>query len=242
MRFIGFLILLLSSLAAKSDDLLINDYQWFLTDISKKDLTKEKIFSEMDRDFININSAICSNSAHMWANDFKKKYDIQSGKIFLFFTKKNSQDGLKTWWYHASPLINENGDIWIMDAGYPYSLKEPSKLERWFEFFAKTKSCKEIDGTETELIELMFEGQVFPEKTLYGKYDCYYKIVPHTIWTPSIVAKSLLERDQNGRPVKIDWQENNKRELYQACIESTTTKLTYSLKSSRYRCRKYAEQ
>ena len=88
----------------------------------------------------------------------------------------------------------------------------------------------------------MFEGQVFPEQTIYGKHDCYFQVVPHTIWTPTNVAKSLLEKDENGKPAKIDWQKMNKREVYQACLESTTTKLTYHLSSSKYRCRKYAEE
>ena len=242
MKLFSFFILLMVSFSAVSQEILLNDYNWFLTDIIQNNLSKEKIFQEMDRSFIKTDSAICSNSAHMWVNDFKKKHDIQSGKIFVFFTKKNSDDGLKTWWYHASPLINENGAIWVLDAGYPYSIKGPLSLEGWFSFFAKTTSCKEINFGEIELIEFMFKGQVFPQTTKFGKYECYYKITPYTIWTPTSLAESLLGKDENGRSVKVDWQEINKSELYQACLESTTTKLTYHLNSSKYRCRKYIEE
>jgi hypothetical protein len=82
----------LVSFSAVSQEILLNDYNWFLTDISQNNLSKEKIFQEMDRSFVKTDSAICSNSAHMWVNDFKEKHDIQSGKIFVFFTKKNSDD------------------------------------------------------------------------------------------------------------------------------------------------------
>ncbi len=242
MKLISFFILLSVSFSALSQEILLKNYNWFLTDISELNLSKEEVFHDLDRSFIKTDSAICSNSAHMWANDLKIKYDIQSGKIFVFFTKINSDDGLKTWWYHASPLINENGAMWVLDAGYPYSIKSPLSLEGWFSFFAKTTSCKEINLGEIELIEFMFKGQVFPQTTKFGKYDCYYKITPHTIWTPTSIAKSLLGKDQNGRSVKVDWQEINKSELFQACLESTTTKLTYHLNSSKYRCRKYVEE
>jgi hypothetical protein len=242
MKLASFFILLLVSFSALSQEIILSDYKWSLTEISELNLSKEKVFQEMDKSFIKIDSAICSNSAHMWANDLKRKYDIQSGKIFVFFTKKNSEDGLKTWWYHASTLINEHGTMWVLDGGYPYSIKGPLSIEGWFSFFAKTTTCKEIDSSEIELIELMFKGQVYPQTTKFGKNDCYYKITPHTIWTPTSLAESLLGRDENGRDVKVDWQEINKNELYQACLESTTTKLTYHLNSSKYHCRKYVEK
>ena len=241
MKFIGFIILFIISFPASSQEILLNDYHWFLSDISQKNLTKEQVFQEMDRTFVKTESAICSNSAHMWVNDLKQKHDIQSGKIFVFFTKKNSEDGLKTWWYHASPIINEKETIWVLDAGYANSIKKPLSLEEWFSFFAKTKVCKEVTTSEPELIELMFKGQVFPQKTKFGNHDCYYKISPHTIWTPTSLAESLLGRDENGRPVNVKWEVINKSELFQACLESTTTKVTYHLNSSKYRCKKYIE-
>lgn len=216
----------------------IKDFNWNLSDVSSYNLSPEEIFNNMDRDFINVNSAICSNSAHMWTYDFHREYQLQSGKIFVFYTQKNSRDGLKNWWYHVAPIIYHQQELWVLDRGYPGLIQGPQSPSEWFHFFVKETACKEIKANEEEIIKLLFKKQVLPQETTYGKHDCYYKITPEFVWTPSNLAKTLLGKDENGRTIN-KLQGYNKSELYQACLEATTTKLTYSLPRSRARCRKF---
>jgi len=233
-------LLLLISISAFAADLKVKDYEWTLTDVLSKGLTKQSLFSRMDRNFIKTGSSICSNRALMWAHDFKQKNGLDTAKIFLFYTKKKGDISLKTWWYHVSPVINEGGKVWVMDAGFPGWISAPQTKEEWLAKFANSNNCKEMNANETELIELIFNGQVFPHNTIYGYYDCYYKIVPHTIWTPEVMAQNLLGVDSEGRPVRTERMEIVQDELFQACLEATASTFGRVFGSSKKACKEYA--
>jgi hypothetical protein len=231
---------LLFSFSAFATAIEIKDYNWPMTNISSRGLSKEALFSRMDRNFIKTSSSICSNRALMWAHNFKKDYNLDSGKIFLFYTKKKGEVSLKTWWYHVAPVINENGKVWVMEAGFPGWISSPLTKENWLYKFSDSTNCKEIQAKETELVELIFRGQVFPHQTSYGYHDCYFKIVPHSIWTPEVLAQNLLGRDRSGRPVRVERSEIDSSELYQSCLEATSTKIEYALGTNKKKCKEYA--
>lgn len=239
MKVVLLLMLMVSSFHSSAHGMALEEYDWKLTDVTTKGFTKETLFTRMDRKFIKVNSSICSNRALMWSHDFKRHYSIDSAKIFLFYTKTTGEIGRKTWWYHVAPVINEKGALWVLDAGFPRKIKGPLETSKWLISFAGSKNCKEIRSGENELIERMFYSTPFPESTVYGRYDCYYRIVPGTYWTPATVAQNLLGRDINGRPVRHERQEMNRDELYQSCLEATTTKLEYVLGAGVEKCKKY---
>ncbi len=228
------ILLFLISFSAFSADIGLKDYDWTLSDVLSRGLSKEVLFKRMDRNFVKVDESICSNRAHMWVHSFKTKFNIDSGKIFLFYTNKR-EDLSKTWWYHVAPVINEGGNLWVMDP----LRSTPNSKDQWLTYFVKTSKCKEINANETELIELIFNGQVFPKRTIYGNHECYYKIVPHTLWTPQIVALNLLGKDRNGKPVRVERPYISQNELLQACLEATTTKVGYVLGKNKKECREY---
>jgi hypothetical protein len=232
-----FALVLCLSFTALSQDLNLSDYNWNIVDVKSKGLSKEILFTKMDRDFVNVKSSICSNRAHMWAHDFKRFYLLDTGKIFLFYTKKKGSASLRTWWYHVAPVVNEGGKIWVMDAGFPGFIRGPLTQNEWFSKFADSTNCKEIQAHEKDLIERMFSQQTFPHRTAYGYYDCYYRIVPHTMWTPGVVAENLLGVDSEGRPVRTERPEIDMDELYQACIEATSTKIGFALGANKKKCK-----
>jgi hypothetical protein len=233
-------LLLVVSLSSLAADLKLKDYDWNMTDVLSKGYTKEALYTRMDRDFIKTGSSICSNRALMWAHNFKQNNRLDTAKIFLFYTKKKGDLSLKTWWYHVSPVINEGGKVWVMDAGFPGWITGPQTKEEWLYKFADSTYCKEINANETDLVELIFNGQVFPHDTAYGRHDCYYKIVPHTIWTPEVLAQNLLGVNSEGRPVRTERPEIEREELYQACLEATASKLGRVFGSSKKQCKEYA--
>lgn len=244
MKSIAFFILVLFSLVATAADMKLADYDWTLTDITTRGLNKETLFSRMDRDFIKTKSSICSNRALMWANDFKRKYNLDTAKVFLFFTKEEKPEGelnisfRRTWWYHVAPIVNENNNLWVLDAGFAY-IKSPYTLEQWTDKFAFSKNCKEIKSNENELVELIFREKTFPRNTSYGHHTCYYKIVPHTIWTPEVLAQNILGVNASGTPVRVVRPEIEKGELFQACIEATAGKLGRALGANKKQCEEY---
>lgn len=223
-------------------DIKLSDYDWSLTDISSKDITKEALFRSMDRSFVKTKNSICSNRALMWSNDFKRKHLLDTGKIFLFYTKKKSEYSLKTWWYHVSPVVNENENLWVLDAGFPGWIKAPLTPKDWLYKFSNSTNCKEIKASEKDLVKLIFKSITFPQNTSYGSYDCYYKIVPHTIWTPNILAMNLLGENEDGDPIRLEREEIDLGELYQACIEATSSKIGWALGSSKKLCQEYVDR
>lgn len=231
--------LIFLSTTASANEYRLEEYNWKLTDISSKKISKEDLFLKMDRNFIKTNHSICSNRALMWANDLEKKFKLNTAKIFMFYTAKARSVLRRTWWYHVAPIVNEQGNLWVLDAGFPGFITRPQTKEEWLYSFSQSKNCKEIKSNETELVELIFTRRIFPSKTPYGNFSCYYRIVPHTFWTPEIVAENILGRDSDGQIVITEREEIEKNELYQACIEATTTKLEYALGVNKKKCEEY---
>lgn len=236
------LIILTYSIVANAKDLTLTDYSWWtVTDIKSKGLTREKIFSSMDRKFIKVKSSICSNRALMWNNDIKNAHDLDHAKIFIFYTKADKTPMFaKRWWYHVTPVVNEDGNLWVLDPAFPGKSGVQTK-EEWFKKVSAFETCKEIQGNETEIIEQAFKATQFPKVTPYGRNDCYYKIVPHTIWVPRVFAQNLLGKDETGKSIQTERLEIDKEELFQACTEATTNKIGYALGSNKKLCEDYVD-
>lgn len=221
------------SLETSAAPVKIKDYEWSVTDVAELGLTKEEIFTKMDRKFIKVGASICANRALMWLYDMKKEHNVDGAKIFLFYTEKTGGAGLKTWWYHVAPVVAENSELYVVDGGFR-SIKNVLKIKDWVGTFSVGARCKEIQSHETDLIELMNSGRQFPTTTHYGTYDCYYKVVPAGLWFPTSVAHSLM-----GGNVPNEIQED---EVYSACVEAITSPIGRLLGAGRKACRKYLER
>jgi hypothetical protein len=195
----------------------------------------------MDRKFINLESSICSNRALMWGNDLSRFYGIDSGKIFVFYTQKKNDSIFSTgWWYHVSPVVNEGSKVWVLDAGFPGFIDSPLVISEWLRKFTNFSNCKEINANETELVEYVYGSSFFPKVTSYGVHNCYYKIVPHPFWTPEQVAQNLLGKRKDGKPIRVERDQIEPRELFNACTEATTSKFEFALGANRKECKDYA--
>lgn len=233
-------ILFLFSTSVFAQTLHLKDFNYPVPDIAPRNLKKEELFTKMNRSLVRLKDSICSNRAHMWAYDFKREHQIDSPKIFLFYTAKSGRYPGVTWWYHVSPMVNEKGNYWVMDAGYPDRVKGPLPIKEWLKEFTGEKSvCKEIQPGDDDLVELMFSASTFPEVTRHGKYDCYYKLTPPGYWTPEALAKHILGRDASGSPVRYVRDEISKSEVYSACLETTTSPFGWAFRQGRGACQKY---
>lgn len=238
MKLLLLLSLLISSVGF-AQDLRLRDYNYTVSDIAQRGLTKEHIYANLNRTFLKLGSSICSNRALIWAYDMERQYRINTAKIFLFYTEKTGEASDKTWWYHVAPLVNENGTLWVVDGGFPRFVRTPLLPNDWLKKFAGSTKCKEIVGGEDDLIERMFRKQTFPEVTRYGQYDCYYHIASAPLWTPSTVAQHLLQRDRNGAPINFYRERILSGELMQACVEASTTPIGGIFGGGKKKCREY---
>lgn len=238
MKALLFSFLFSTSLFAQT--LHLKDFNYPVPDIASQNLNKEELYSKMNHSLIRLKDSICSNRAHMWAYDFKRQNQIETPKIFLFYTAKSGRYPGVTWWYHVSPMVNENSRYWVMDAGYPDRLNKPAAIKDWLKVFTGEKSiCKEIKPGDDDLVKLMFSAKTFPEVTRHGKYDCYYKLVPPGYWTPEAVAKNILGHDADGTPVRYVRDEINKSEVYSACLEAATSPFGWAFRSGKAACQRY---
>lgn len=225
---------------AFADELDVKDYNYRMSDLAGSGYTKEEVFSRMNRDFIKSDS-ICANRAHMWAFDFKRAFDLDAAKLFVFYTDKVGNTGATNWWYHVAPMIAENGKAYVMDAGFSLTIKGPVSKEQWLTRFTGTPNCKEINAGEDELIQKMFTPKQFPKETSYGTNDCYYKIVPAGYWFPSGIAMNLLGKDAKGNPVSYSREEILRSEVYSACVEAVTSDTGRQLGGGKKQCKKYLQ-
>lgn len=219
-------MLMLSSMTFAAE-MKLNNFNWTLTDISSKGLKSETLYKNIERKLINFKSSICSNRALMWNYELEGKYNIDTAKIFLFYTKSSgiNEQSLRGWWYHVAPVVNEKGVATVIDGGFPSFIPGPMTTEAWMQKFSKVDKCKEIQPHETELIEKMFNGSLYDEVTPYGYNRCYYMITPSPFWTPMTIATEILGRDENGRAPRISRDRINQGELEYACIEATTNRV-----------------
>ena len=234
------LALALATTSVFAQEIVLNEYSnWKMTDISSRGFTKEALYSKMNRSVMKLGASICSNRALVWAYDFKRNQNIDAGKLFLFYTKKTGEVGKKTWWYHVTPVLNEKGTIFAMDAGFPGMINTPLLALDWLNKFSGSTNCKEIKASDTDLLERMFAGYVFPETTSHGTYDCYYSITPGGFWTPATVAMGLLGKDENGKPVNYVRDHIEKDEVFQACVEASTRSIGRVFGNGKKRCEEY---
>lgn len=232
---------LLSSWSSWSfaQDISLNDYNYTVTDVARRGLTKETIFQGMDRSFIKLGSSICSNRALIWAHNMEREYHINTAKLFLFYTEKIGEAGDKRWWYHVTPMVNENGELWTVDAGFPHFVNRPMSIPDWLHKFAGSSNCKELQIGDDDLIENAFAMHQFPNVSRHGNFDCYYRITSAPYWTPSTVAQQMLGRNSRGVPGSYERDNIKPGELLQACMEASTTPIGGFFNNPRKKCLQY---
>lgn len=104
----------------------LKDFDYQLTDIASKGLTKEKLFAKTQTSFMDLEHSICANRAHVWGYDlFRFNNKINTGKIFIFFGSSIWTDDKHGYMYHVAPYIIENGNEFVMESSYPSELKAP---------------------------------------------------------------------------------------------------------------------
>jgi hypothetical protein len=235
---------LFSFSAVASGPKYISDFNYELTDLADKNLSKEKLFNGMERKMIDLEKSICANRAHFWAYDFYRFYGINTGKIFIFFGSSIWRNEKKGWMYHVAPYIVENNQEYVMEASYN-DLKHPLTVEEWIENETDGKvkghECLEIFAHDTDLTEYFYERYNLPERRNSGKpgAKCYIRKVPGYYWFPASIAAHDLKKNGDGKPVEFNPTRFDKDDVMDACIEAASTKLGRFFGTGKEKCQKY---
>lgn len=239
MKLFSAVILVLISLSAFAQTTL-PDFRYNMTDISQRGETPDTLFAKLNRKIVKTGSSVCSNRALMWTYDMKRFQNIDAGKIFLFYTGKNGEIGSKKWWYHVAPVVNDKGQVWVIDGGFPGYVKKPMLVTEWLTKFVNTSNCKMINANERDLFERMHKGRMYPEYTpQYGAVDCYTYVAPGPFWTPATVAMGVLQADAEGTPIRFTRDQYDMDELLQACKEAAAGRLGTVLGGQKKKCKEY---
>lgn len=83
----------------------------------------------------------CYNRAHIWTYETKNRFNINTMKVFMFYTTKYIREFNFPWWFHVAPLtlVNEDGNVSekILD---PYFAKTPLSLNEWTKLFIQNRA------------------------------------------------------------------------------------------------------
>ncbi|MBA2406050.1 MAG: hypothetical protein H0V66_14840 [Bdellovibrionales bacterium] len=226
----------------------LKDFDYQLTDIASKGLTKESLFNKTKTDFMDLEKSICANRAHVWGYDLFRFNKINTGKIFIFFGAsiwtKSDKHG---YMYHVAPYIVENGTEYVMESSYPSEMKTPVTVEEWIESETynrvKGSDCLEITAEDTDLTEYFYARQTLPEKRANGKPGarCYIRKVPGHYWFPTSIALHDLKKDADGKKVDYNPQTFDVADVVEACIETASSKIGrfFGGASARTKCEKH---
>jgi hypothetical protein len=221
----------------------IADFNYQLTDIAQKGLTKEHLFSSMMRNNVDLEHSICSNKAHVWAYEFSRRYNVEVGKIFMFFGSSVWENESKGWMYHVAPYVVENGQEYVMEASYPSDVTAPLTVNEWLENETdgriKAHNCKEIFASDKDLTQYFYERYNLPEIRSNGKGAvCYFRKVPEYYWYPASIALHDLKKDIDGNEIEFNPTDFDQDDVLEACVEITSSKLGLLFGNGRKNCKR----
>lgn len=91
----------------------------------------------------------CFNRAHIWAKQMYDRDRVYSMKIFIFYTKKFRRTIDDKWWFHVAPMLDVNGDYYVMDQEFT---KAPKLEHEWEHIFTRKMEEKGIEGYRCKVI------------------------------------------------------------------------------------------
>lgn len=93
----------------------------------------------------------CFNRAHGWAYDMKTRYNVDSLKIFIFFTSRYIREYRYKWWFHVAPMVlvaaNNMSVEHVMDVSFTNG---PTLMRDWTDYFMQNNAPCASVNTYTE--------------------------------------------------------------------------------------------
>lgn len=123
----------------------------------------------------------CFKRAHMWAYDMWSKLNIQSEKLFIFYTKRYAILEDFEWWFHVAPMVTAGGEEYVLDGTF---MEKPITVKEWKDHFIKSNkiTCPVIDTYQE------FENNQWNRL-------CYLMKVPMYYFSPL----NIENRDKKGQ-------------------------------------------
>jgi hypothetical protein len=135
------------------------------------------IFSRMRRNYQD--DSQCYNRAHIWAWEEFNKTQLNSSKLFLFFTNRYIRNYHYKWWFHVSPMVATKEGDRVLDRRFTTS---PRTKASWVSNFVTS-------GRGCPIVNKYYDYRNNQEKE-----DCYLIPVSMYFWQP----RDIEYRDRTG--------------------------------------------
>ena len=142
----------------------------------------------------------CFNRAHIWSKQMYDRNNVDSMKVFIFYTKKYRREIKGKWWFHVAPMIDINGEYYVMDKEFT---QEPARFKNWEHIFTKKMEAKGINGYRCSVIRNI--------KEYYDTYNqnneyCNILITSMHYWMPldmsNLDRKGIQQTEWSNRDLR----------------------------------------
>jgi hypothetical protein len=152
----------------------------------------------------------CFNRAHVWSKQMYDKYGVNSMKILIYYTKKYRKEVSKKWWFHIAPMIDVNGEYYVMDREFT---RAPITAKKWESIFNKKMKttgyrCKQIDNiseyynsnnTNNELCNIQYTSMFYWEPNDMSRLE--KTGAQKTAWSNRVLKMAAKEGFKKHRKV-----------------------------------------
>ena len=135
----------------------------------------------------------CFNRAHIWSKSMWDNYRIKSMKIFIFYTKKFREEVSDKWWFHVAPMINVNGEMYVMDKEFT---RTPKTAEQWERIFTKKMNNPSYRCIKMDNISTFYESNNYYNEFCNIEYSSMYH------WGPND-----LKRASDKGEIQTEWKD-----------------------------------
>jgi len=166
----------------------------------------------------------CGSRAHVWSWQMKRDYNVDSGKIFLYFTPRSFNHTKMLWGFHVVPYVIVNGQEYVMEKikryvvgpGGFYLVNEPRyahpmPLADWLEATTGFRECNELDNAdpaERPWLAYFKTMKMIPDPAA----NCHLRKAPMEYWWPTSVYNQTFS----------GWKAPaiNRADAFTACVKS----------------------
>lgn len=130
----------------------------------------------------------CYQRAHYWARQMYFAGNVNSMKVFLFFTRKFVREHRFKWWFHVAPFVYVQGQEVVLD---PEFVDDPKSMQAWTDFFMMDRKFVKPP---------LYSNPVCPEVASFPDYEnnqesqlCYVLKLPMYYYQPLDAERLALE-------------------------------------------------
>ena len=147
----------IASLENDSDPSFLKDFDYHLTDLKTFD-EAQRVYDSLDSSTLENDFALqCGNRAHVWAWQMNKNFNINSGKLYLYYTPASFNYTGMLWGVHVVPYVIIDGKEYVMEKVREYALgpkgyflktnllfSGPVLLSDWLQKLTGFSSCRDL--------------------------------------------------------------------------------------------------